>query len=125
MFRLFKGSDDDRAKIAKYCIQDCVVVTKLLEKLKTGGRFYIEYPGKKSLKLPSMYGTLNFHDDPTHVRVYSIDEIKHIMETNNCIVLDAGIRRNWYYIFLMPFRIIYYFIIYLGFMVLQLYNRNI
>ncbi len=83
------------------------VITKLLEKLKANGRFYIEYPGKKSLKLPSMHGTLNFYDDPTHVRVYTIEEIKMVMEANNCIVLESGIRRNWFYIFLMPFRIIY------------------
>lgn len=34
MFRMFKGTDKDRAIIAKYCIQDCVLVTKLMEKLQ-------------------------------------------------------------------------------------------
>jgi DNA polymerase elongation subunit (family B) len=34
MFKMFKGSDKDRAIIAKYCIQDCVLVTKLMEKLQ-------------------------------------------------------------------------------------------
>jgi DNA polymerase elongation subunit (family B) len=34
MFAMFKGSDNDRAIIAKYCIQDCVLVTKLMEKLQ-------------------------------------------------------------------------------------------
>ena len=34
MFKLFKGSNTDRAIIAKYCIQDCVLVTKLMEKLQ-------------------------------------------------------------------------------------------
>lgn len=34
MFKMFKGSDHDRAIIAKYCIQDCVLVTKLMEKLQ-------------------------------------------------------------------------------------------
>jgi len=34
LFRLYKGSDDDRGIIAKYCIMDCVLVTKLLEKLQ-------------------------------------------------------------------------------------------
>ena len=29
-----KGTDAERSKIAKYCIQDCVAVTKLVEKLK-------------------------------------------------------------------------------------------
>ena len=34
LFKFYKGSDDDRAKIAKYCIQDCVLVIKLLDKLQ-------------------------------------------------------------------------------------------
>jgi DNA polymerase elongation subunit (family B) len=34
LFRLYKGSDDDRGIIAKYCIMDCILVTKLLEKLQ-------------------------------------------------------------------------------------------
>jgi DNA polymerase elongation subunit (family B) len=34
LFRLYKGSDADRGIIAKYCIMDCVLVTKLMEKLK-------------------------------------------------------------------------------------------
>jgi DNA polymerase elongation subunit (family B) len=34
MFKMFKGTDHDRAIIAKYCIQDCVLVTKLMEKLQ-------------------------------------------------------------------------------------------
>ena len=34
LFRLYKGSDTDRGIIAKYCVMDCVLVTKLMEKLK-------------------------------------------------------------------------------------------
>ena len=34
LFKLYKGSDNDRAIIAKYCLQDCILVTKLLEKLQ-------------------------------------------------------------------------------------------
>ena len=34
LFRLYKGSDDDRGIIAKYCIMDCVLVTKLMDKLQ-------------------------------------------------------------------------------------------
>jgi hypothetical protein len=60
----------------------------------------------KSTSLPSMYGTLNFYDDPTHVRIYSVNELKKIFESNKCEVLQSGTRRNWYYIFSMPLRII-------------------
>lgn len=81
------------------------VVKALLQKLKKGGFFYIEYPGKKSLKLPSMHGTLNFHDDSTHVRLYSVKELKKVFESNGCKVLQSGTRRNIWNILAMPVRI--------------------
>lgn len=83
------------------------VLPLLLKKLKSGGFFYIEYPGKKSLTLPSMYQTLNFHDDPTHVRVYSVPELKDIFERNGGKVISCGTRRNWFYILALPIRVIF------------------
>lgn len=80
------------------------VVAGLLKKLKPGGYFYIEYPGAKSLRLPSMKGTLNFKDDPTHVRVYSVPELKKVFESGGCNMLAGGTRRNWYYILSLPVR---------------------
>ncbi len=82
------------------------VVKGLLPKLKPGGYMYMEYPGEKSTKLPSMEGSLNFKDDPTHVRVYSVKELSKIFEDNGCKVLKGGIRRNGWFILAMPFRII-------------------
>ncbi len=82
------------------------VLPLLLKKLKVGGKFFIEYPGIKSTKLPSMHGTLNYYDDPTHVRIYSVEELSKIFLANNCEVIEKGTRRNWYYIFLMPVRIV-------------------
>ncbi len=82
------------------------VLEGLLPKLKSGGYFYIEYPGQKSTKLPSMYGTLNFSDDPTHVRIYSVIELKNLFTSKKAEVLESGTRRNIYYISAMPFRII-------------------
>ena len=69
---------------------------------------YIEYPGIKSTTLPSMYGTLNFKDDPTHVRLYSTKELSILFEANNCQVLKGGTRRNLSYMLAMPFRIVNY-----------------
>jgi SAM-dependent methyltransferase len=86
------------------------VLRKLLPKLKNKGFFYIEYPGGKSLKLPSMPGTLNFYDDATHVRLYSVPELKKIFEEANCAVLKSGTRRNIWNILAMPARIGYHFI---------------
>ncbi len=82
------------------------VLPGLIQKLKPGGFFYIEYPGKKSMALPSMKGTLNFKDDTTHVRLYSVPELAVIFEANGCAVLKGGTRRNWFYIISLPLRAI-------------------
>ena len=82
------------------------VIEKLLPKLVQGGFLYIEYPGHKSTRLPSMNGTLNFYDDSTHQRVYSVGELKGLFKKNNCTVIKSGTRRNGWFIMAMPFRII-------------------
>ena len=81
------------------------VIENLTRKLKAGGYMYIEYPGVRSTKLPSMYGTLNFNDDLSHVRVYSVKELAELFERNGCTVLKGGTRRNVYFILVSPFRI--------------------
>lgn len=82
------------------------VIKGLLPKLKSGGFLYLEYPGEKSTRLPSMPGSLNFKDDPTHVRVYSVKELSKLVESCGCSVLKSGIRRNGWFILAMPFKII-------------------
>ena len=34
LFQLYRGNDEDRATIAKYCIQDCILPVKISEKIK-------------------------------------------------------------------------------------------
>ncbi len=82
------------------------VVSNLIQKLKPGGFFYIEYPGLKSTTLPSMYGSLNFYDDTSHVRIYSINELTNVFKQSKCTVIRSGTRRNWFYIIGMPVKII-------------------
>ena len=81
------------------------VIETLLPKLKKGGYMYVEYPGLKSKSLPSMHGTLNFNDDPSHVRIYSVKELKSIFELKGYVVLKSGTRRNPWFIMAMPLRI--------------------
>jgi SAM-dependent methyltransferase len=81
------------------------VIEGLIPKLKSGGYIYIEYPGIKSTKLPSMYGSLNFYDDDTHVRIYSYSEISKILNSQFQII-KAGTRRNLIFLLAMPFRIL-------------------
>lgn len=81
------------------------VLKGLVSKLVPGGSIYVEYPGARSKKLPSMKGTLNFHDDASHVRLYSVPELKALFEKNNCKIISAGTRRSWFYATVTPLRI--------------------
>lgn len=94
------------AHVIEHLVNGDKVVPALMCKLKPGGFFYIEYPGEKSTKLPSMHGSLNFYDDESHVRIYSVAELKEIFEANGGRVLESGIRRNWYYILTTPVRMV-------------------
>jgi len=81
------------------------VIEGLIPKLKSGGYIYIEYPGIQSTKLPSMNGSLNFYDDDTHIRVYSIPEITKVLG-NQFEILSSGTRRNLAFLIAMPFKIL-------------------
>lgn len=81
------------------------VIKGLLPKLKKGGYIYIEYPGIKSTKLPSMEGTLNFYDDPTHVRIYSVKEVSGVLTSQHFTIISSGTRRNLAFLMAMPFSI--------------------
>lgn len=83
------------------------VLEGLVKKLAPGGYVYVEYPGKRSTKLPSMKGTLNFKDDHSHVRLYSVQELKTVFEKNNCSVLESGSRRSLFYVVATPGRILF------------------
>lgn len=82
------------------------VIGRLLSKLKPGGYMYVEYPGRRSTRLPSMKGSLNFRDDSSHVRLYSVDELKAVFESNQCKVLRSGLRRSIFYTAVTPARVI-------------------
>jgi len=83
------------------------VLVSLLSKLKPGGYLYVEYPSFKSTKLPSMKGTLNFFDDPTHCRLYSQIELYNLFLRYDCKIMKGRVRRNLNYILLTPFRACY------------------
>jgi SAM-dependent methyltransferase len=67
-------------------------VGNLARKLRPGGRIYIECPAERSLWFPSAYHTLNFYDDPTHVRIY---DLTGVCATAGLRVERGGIRHDW------------------------------
>lgn len=78
------------------------VLRGLAPKLRPGGMLYVEFPGEQSLRLPSRRGTLNFHDDPTHVRVYTHGEIARLLTSLGLRIVRAGVRRDPLGILLTP-----------------------
>lgn len=83
------------------------VIESLLSKLKPEGIIYIEYPSDKSLSLPSMQETLNFFDDPTHVRVYTLPELVNLLIRNNTKILRCGTRKRLLTNLLIPIKVVY------------------
>ena len=69
--------------------------------LKPGGRIYFETPHPKSLTLASPRGravgtfTLNFLDDPTHVRLAAVGALAHHVREFGLEVAASGISRSW------------------------------
>lgn len=82
------------------------VIAGLLSKLKKGGIIYLEFPSERSVNFPSKPETLNFYDDPTHCRIFTVKEVSDILKQNQLTILSAGIRRQIINIILMPFKII-------------------
>jgi SAM-dependent methyltransferase len=78
------------------------VLRGLAPKLKPGGFIYVEFPGPQSLHMPSKKGTLNFHDDDTHVRVFDAKEVAGILSGCGLHVTRANTRRDPLGILLTP-----------------------
>ncbi len=83
------------------------VIEGLIPKLRKGGVLYIEYPGLKSTRLPGMRESLNFFDDGSHVRLYTIPELINTLLRSGVRTTGIGTRRNWGTIVLMPILIPY------------------
>lgn len=75
---------------------------RLVGKLAPGGMIYVEFPGPRSLLLPSARGTLNFHDDPTHVRPFTAREISSLLRDCGLTVIRSGTRRDLQLLLLTP-----------------------
>lgn len=70
------------------------VVESLLRKLAKNGAFYIETPSYRTLNFPSATGFLNFYDDPTHKRLYDVQQIVDLLMAKEMRVRSFGIRRS-------------------------------
>jgi len=75
--------------------------------LRKGGILFVEYPRLASVNLPSMEGTLNFHDDPTHKRFHDLVDVANAMTDGGLVVREARTRRYWRRILFVPIGALY------------------
>ncbi len=66
------------------------ILATVCTKLKQGGVIWIAFPSLRSLSLPSAEGTLQFCDDPTHVRLPDVREVSNVLLAHGVKVLHAG-----------------------------------
>jgi len=101
---------------------DVIIVSHIIEHLhysvkalqevrrvvKKGGLIYCEAPSLASLLIPSIslglpkVGTMNFYDDPTHIRPYSKVALTRLLEMSGFKVLKTGTHRNWLKVLASP-----------------------
>jgi len=98
--------------VIEHTINGTQILEILAKKLRVGGGIYIEFPSVKSLSFPSMQGTLNFCDDPTHVRIYDIKEIANALLKSGFTIVKAETRRNLLGCVLTPGIMIYHLLEY-------------
>jgi SAM-dependent methyltransferase len=78
-----------------------LLIQEVKRLLKPGGQVYFETPHPKSLTLPSPKGkgagtfTLNFYDDPTHVKPVAIGGLAQLLREEGLEITHAGTSRNW------------------------------
>ncbi|HVZ82856.1 MAG TPA: methyltransferase domain-containing protein [Terracidiphilus sp.] len=81
--------------VAEHMADPAPIVAALCTKLKPGGLIWIAFPSLRSLSLPhSCDETLNFCDDPTHIRVPDVREMANILLASGVSVLHAGRSRE-------------------------------
>lgn len=93
------------AHVVEHLANGDAVVRALCPKLKPGGFFYVEFPSPRSLHLPSMRGTLNFHDDDGHVRLWTRAEIAAALTAGGLRIVRSGTRRDAFRIAVTPLRV--------------------
>jgi hypothetical protein len=87
---------------------DCLIASHLLEhlnepmlvlktlcsKVKRGGKMYLEFPSLLSMSLPSMEGTMQFCDDPTHIQLPNPYDVINVLLSSGMTIRCADIRRD-------------------------------
>jgi SAM-dependent methyltransferase len=90
------------AHVIEHLSNGLAVLSRLATKLAAGGRLYVEFPSVRSLGLPSAVGTLNFCDDPTHIRLYDVKEVANELLASGLRIVRGGRRKDYRRMLLAP-----------------------
>lgn len=78
------------------------IVEEAAQKLKKGGKIYLEFPSYRSLSLPSATGTLNFCDDGTHITMVDPFKVVNALLSQKLKIHKARTRRDGVRLLLSP-----------------------
>jgi SAM-dependent methyltransferase len=70
------------------------IVDQMAARVRPGGRIYVEWPSRASMRFPWKGVGLNFFDDPTHRQTYDLHEVVGRLEAVGFQIEKAGYRRH-------------------------------
>lgn len=80
--------------VIEHIRDQAAAIRSACRKLKPGGIIWVAFPSPSSLGFPSAVGTLNFCDDPTHVRVCDVMGIANMLLDNGLRIVIGGRSRD-------------------------------
>jgi SAM-dependent methyltransferase len=81
------------------------ILTAAARKVAPGGVLYVAHPHAASVQFPHRRDTLNFYDDPTHVRVWPPGEAARLLEQGGLVIVAHGRTRLPRNLLLMPLKV--------------------
>ncbi|QWD87319.1 methyltransferase domain-containing protein [Polynucleobacter paludilacus] len=91
----------------EHCYDPYGVFLSMLDKLQSNGIMYVATPSYLSINYPTRDGVLNFSQDPTHINLISLNNLKRLITSDYEIILFNKRYRNFFYIvFGIPFEFI-------------------
>lgn len=101
------------AHVLEHIYPHTLILSEVRRVLKPNGSVYIETPSTRSLFIPSPWiwsrrkGTINFFDDPTHIRPFTRQSLHCIGKEIRLKQIKTGFARNWLYCLLAPMIFVY------------------
>jgi SAM-dependent methyltransferase len=67
----------------EHCDEPVQTLRAVLRSIKPGGSLYLSFPCEASMAFPRRSGTLNFYDDPTHLRCPRLADVLTMLESEH------------------------------------------